>query len=141
MPCRSGSPHGVRGGVQSSPSPAPAPPVPGSHDNPPCAARIETATTTMAATPSEIWRFRLIPQPPLLAGRLLREAPVDQLFDKRLALELHQLNVALHPAIQREADLPRARKHLRVVDRRLVPQVVRTRRGQPLDDVRLRTVM
>src|SRR5687767_5842324 len=135
MPWRSGSPHGVLGGVQSSPSPVPAVRVPGIHDNPPCAARIDTAMTTMATTPSDTPSLRLITTPPL-AGGLLGKASVDQLFDKGLTLEFHQLNIALHPAIEREADLPGPRKDLRIVDGRLVPQVVRAHGRQAFDDVR-----
>src|SRR5688572_24184196 len=134
MPCRSGSPHGVLGGVHPSPSCALVVSEAGSHVSCPRAARTETATTATATTASEIRSLRLITTPPLTNG-LLREASVHQLFDKRLALEFHQLDVALHPAIERKADFPGSCKHLLVLDGRLVPQVVRAGGRQPFDDV------
>src|SRR3970282_747233 len=114
MPWRSGSPHGVLGAVHSS-APAVFPVNPaGSQVSRPRAIRIEAPTSTIARTPSEIRSRRLIGLPPVtityrlpatdyqLDGRLLRKSSVHELFDERLTLEFHQLDIALHPAIQRE---------------------------------------
>src|SRR5438552_5942087 len=49
---------------------------------------------------------------------------IDELFRELHTLEFQGLDVRLHASIQRHADLPRTRKHLRVVDRGLVDQMV-----------------
>src|SRR5437899_12904930 len=49
---------------------------------------------------------------------------IDELFRELHALEFQGLNVRLHTSIQRHADLPGSREHLRVLDRGLVHQMV-----------------
>src|SRR5262245_65979436 len=60
--------------------------------------------------------------------RLLRRLPlqiaVEQLLREFDALEFEQLGVRLQPAVERHADRPGPRKRLRVLDPRLVVEVV-----------------
>src|SRR5688572_2142562 len=66
---------------------------------------------------------------------LLAELPEQKLLGERDTLEFQQLEVGLHPAVERESNLPRPRVHLGVFDRRFVHQVVRAGRRVALDDV------
>src|SRR6266516_1751044 len=63
--------------------------------------------------------------------------PVHQLFDKRHTVELDELNIRLHPAIEREAHLPRPCKDLGVLDSRFVLDMVRTDRRVAFDHVEI----
>src|SRR5712692_1819862 len=58
--------------------------------------------------------------------RLPAEPSVQQLFREWYALEFQGLSVLFHAAIEGEAHLPGASKHLRVLDRGFVREVVRT---------------
>ena len=58
------------------------------------------------------------------SSRLLAKVPVHQLFRERHALVFHQLHVRFAAAVERHLDLPRLRKHLRVLDRRFVVERV-----------------
>src|SRR6266705_6526865 len=49
---------------------------------------------------------------------------IDELFRELYALEFQGLDVRLHTSIQRHADFPRTRKHLRILNRGLVHQMV-----------------
>src|SRR5437867_6297077 len=49
---------------------------------------------------------------------------IHELFGELHALEFQGLDVRLHTSIQRHSDLPRTRKHLRILDRGLVHQMV-----------------
>ncbi len=62
--------------------------------------------------------------------------PVDLLFRVRLALELEQAEVLVDDPIERHANRPRPREHGRVVDRRLVLQVIRREQPVALRDAR-----
>src|SRR2546425_5526392 len=63
----------------------------------------------------------------LLRRRLIEsERRVQQLFHERHAIELDELNILLHPAIEWEAHLPGSREPPRVLDRRFVQKVLRT---------------
>src|SRR5947207_14926083 len=53
------------------------------------------------------------------------ERRIEQLLHKRHAVELDELDVLLHPAIEGEAHLPGAREHLRVFDSGFVNEVLR----------------
>src|SRR5207244_12929256 len=59
-------------------------------------------------------------------ARPFAEGPEQQVFRERHALEFHELDVLLHASIERHADLPGSCKHLRVLDRGFVQQMVRT---------------
>src|SRR5215471_7632192 len=63
------------------------------------------------------------------------ELPVQQVFSPWHAFVFEQLNVLLDAAIEREADLPRPRVDVWILDRRLVHHVIRADRGIALDDV------
>src|SRR5687767_12291295 len=56
--------------------------------------------------------------------RLLAQIAVHQFLHELDALELQQLRVRLDAPIQRHADLPRPRERTRILQRRLVPDVV-----------------
>src|SRR4029453_10215298 len=66
---------------------------------------------------------------------LFAELAEQKFLGERNALEFEKLNALLHPAIEREADLPRTREHVRVFDGRFVHHVIRAHRRVPLDDV------
>src|SRR6202140_312483 len=70
-----------------------------------------------------------------LLHRPLAQMAVQHLFGELDALELEQLCVLLDAYVQRHADLPRPRKHLVVLDRGLVIDVVRAGHRETLDDV------
>src|SRR3979490_398380 len=53
-------------------------------------------------------------------SQLLPVWAIQQFFDEFRAAEFHQSWVFLGVTVKRHANLPRARKHLRVVDRRFV---------------------
>src|SRR5690349_2620780 len=99
MPCRSGSPHGVRGSCWPVGFPWPATVA---------AARITIATVGNL--------------------RLFLEIAIHQLFDKLYALVFEELRVFLHAAIERHAHLPRARKDLWILDGDVVLQHVAAHR-------------
>src|SRR5204863_469593 len=61
-----------------------------------------------------------------------------QLLDELDALEFHQLRVPLDAAIQREADLPRLRERIGILDRRLVHQVILRDARVTLGDLQFR---
>src|SRR4030095_11921911 len=65
---------------------------------------------------------------------------VHQFFNKRHAVELDELNIRLHTAIEREAYFPRARKHLGILNCRFVLEVVRTQRPVALDHMEIRAM-
>ena len=67
-------------------------------------------------------------------ARRLSQVSVHQLFDELDALEFHQLRVAVVPSIERQLNLPGARKHLGILDRDLVVDHVRTDRREPLHE-------
>src|SRR2546425_4369465 len=71
----------------------------------------------------------------LLVSGLLPQRPVHQFLDELDALELEKLCALVLPAIERHPNLPRPRKHLRVLDRDLVVEHVRAHGREPLDDV------
>src|SRR6202171_6402898 len=48
--------------------------------------------------------------------------PVDQIFGERHTLELHELRVLVHAAIQRETHFPGPRKYFRIFDCRFVAE-------------------
>src|SRR5436309_11280656 len=60
---------------------------------------------------------------------------IYELFRKLDTLELQGLDVRLHTPIQRHSDLPGTRKHLRILDRGLVHQMIRRQRRVALDDM------
>src|SRR5438046_3321416 len=64
--------------------------------------------------------------------RLLAKRSEQQLLGERDAFEFEELNVFFHSTIERKADLPRPREHLRILDRGLVHEVVRTDGGVAL---------
>src|SRR4030095_10921018 len=66
---------------------------------------------------------------------LLAELPEQELLGERHTLELEQLDVGLHPAIEGEPDLPRTREDLGVFNGGFVHHVVRAGRRVALDDV------
>src|SRR5262245_22503401 len=68
------------------------------------------------------------------------KGPVHQLFDKRHTVEFDELNIRLYTAIEREADFPRPRKHLGILNRRFVLEVVRTQRPVAFDHMKVRAV-
>src|SRR5262245_24071231 len=80
-------------------------------------------------------RNRRLIAPSLAPLRWLAEFPVQQLLGERHALELEELNLLFHPSIEREADLPRPREHLRILDGGFVHQVIRADGRVALDDV------
>src|SRR5262249_62252162 len=74
----------------------------------------------------------------LLRPRLVQaERLVHHLFDKRDAIELDELHVRLHPTVQRKAHLPGPRKHLWILDRGFVLDVIRADWLVALDDMKL----
>src|SRR5262245_28490147 len=68
-----------------------------------------------------------------LSGDALAQMTVDTLLDVRDAVERDELRVLLHAAINRQADLPGPREHVRVFNRRVVLEMLRARRGDALD--------
>src|SRR5881396_2285127 len=70
---------------------------------------------------------RAQPSTKCLPARRLVEANriVHQLFHERNAVELDELNIFLHTAVEREANLPGSCKDIRVLDGRLILDVVR----------------
>src|SRR6516225_7565053 len=70
--------------------------------------------------------------------RFLREVAIQQLLGELLALELEQLCVRLDVPVERQADRPRPRVDRGVLERRLVPKMIRTLRDVALDDVQRR---
>src|SRR5690606_41900456 len=63
----------------------------------------------------------------------LLEVAIEQLFGELDACELEVLCMLLESAVKRHPDRPRSRERLRVLDRRFVVDVVRTRRRVALD--------
>src|SRR5258706_12090375 len=70
--------------------------------------------------------FRLSQVLPVLA--------IQQFFDEFRASEFHQPRVFLYMTVKRHVDLPRARKHLGIVDCRFVLENVGADRRIPLHD-------
>src|SRR6266542_2306378 len=75
-----------------------------------------------------------------LSSLLLRprrpQVAVEQFLSKRNAVELGELDGRLDAPVQRHTDLPRPRKHGRVLDRRLVPHVIRSGTPEPFHDMK-----
>src|SRR5262249_26885674 len=63
------------------------------------------------------------------------ECAVQKLFAERDAFEFGQLGVRLDVAVERQTDFPGSREDLRVLDGRLVLQVIRCHRGVALHHV------
>src|SRR5687768_14802072 len=72
---------------------------------------------------------------------LLAELAEQKLLGERHALELEQLHVRLHPAVEREPNPPRTREHLGVFDGRFIHHVVRAGRRVALDYAKHVTVI
>src|SRR5262245_6348233 len=68
----------------------------------------------------------------LLTSGLLLQVPVQQVFHKFDAPELHYHRVWLYPTVERQADLPGPGKRLRVLDCGLIVERIRAARGEPL---------
>src|ERR1700693_3716760 len=77
--------------------------------------------------------FSLIPQ---LLGRLLAELAVHQISHELNALEVQQLRVFLHVAVQRRADLPGPRKYFWVLNGGFIPKDAGTAGRVAFDDVK-----
>src|SRR5215469_1543585 len=119
MPCKSGWPSAVRGTVQVSAAPATW--VAGDVVWPARGAGASDATAiTRGRTGTEDVRRRRLMPPSCSLVRLLTQMAVHQLFHKLHAFEFQELSVLLQPPIERHADLPRPRKHLRVLDGGLI---------------------
>src|SRR5262249_966940 len=72
---------------------------------------------------------------PTLLTRLLLQLSIDYFFDKFHASKFENLCVLFLAAVERHAHLPRPRKHLRILDRHFVIQMVRTCGGEPFNDM------
>src|SRR5262245_25029967 len=111
MPCRSGLPSDVRGGVHvfaaaaAFAGDAGARPVGAcatiTTDNP-----AATIVASAAVETSERWLMEAS-----LTLRLLAKRAIQQLFGELHALEFQKLGIALDATIEGHADLPRAREH------------------------------
>ena len=118
LPCRSGWPSGVRGIVHGFASgrrgfrwrPHGA-----------CARRRRQAPAPSAPIMSASIASAC---PVVLLDGVLAQVAVHQLFDELDALELAEPRVLVDVPVERHADRPRPRERLRVVDRRLVLDVV-----------------
>src|SRR5690606_38054875 len=86
------------------------------------------ASAEAANTLSDIYRtsrWTIVPVTPALPavgsrrGLLRHQLTVQQLLGELDTVELEQPRVFLHAAVQRQADRPRLREGLRIVDRRL----------------------
>src|ERR1041384_3821152 len=124
MPCRSGLPSAVCGGVHVFPAVCPAAGT--------CASRAITTMTASAAKQVSERRpmgasFRLI-------TRLLPKTAVHQLFGELHALVLEQPRVLFDATIERHADLPGTREPLRIFNRRFIGERVGAARRVALDD-------
>src|SRR5258707_14157468 len=62
-------------------------------------------------------------------ARLFAEMPVDQVFDKFHAPEIHDLCTLFHTTIERHAHLPRSREYVRVLDGRFIQETIRNSGG------------
>src|SRR5690606_19913180 len=117
MPCRSGCPCGVRGGVYCSPG----------ND---WACRAGVAAASRATTQRRSFgRSAARPdKSPLAVGfafrafllRLLAQMPIQHLLGERYALELKQLHIRFDSTVEGQADPPWAGEDLRIVYCRLV---------------------
>src|SRR5215472_19265519 len=121
MPCRSGWPSAVRGTVQVAAAT-------GTGTN---AAKARTRGRTGIA---DLTNRRLM-RTSCSFARLPAQMAVHQLFNELHALEFQDLSVLFQPTIERHADLPRLRKHLRVLDGGLIGESVRGERRVAFDDV------
>src|SRR5262249_59156244 len=79
-------------------------------------------------------RSRPLPGPNLVVS--LPKVPVEHLFGEFDALELEQLEVLLRVLVERQLKLPRTREEFRILDGRLIVDVVGVRQVEALDDVR-----
>ena len=83
--------------------------------------------------PTPAAHVELLPQPHLIGSLLVFSE--DQILHELLALELAKLHVRLDAAVQRHADLPRTRVHVRILDRGLVPEVIGPGPRDAFDDM------
>src|SRR5688572_18046983 len=138
-PCRSGSPHGVRGteyveiGLETAGAGTCARKG-GTHTAP--AVKRPAASAPVSGVRITNWK------PEVPKTLLLLQVPVEQLFGELHALELEQLHVRLERAVERHAALPRPPERLRVRHRGFVDErVLALQRVTLLDRQRLGVVV
>src|SRR5258708_2967514 len=122
IPCRSGSPHGVFGGVHVS---AAGVVLAAGADGRVWPEARAPDMSTIATANAGVRDRELIASPSLV--RLLAQMPVEHFFGELYAFEFGQLCIHFLTPIKRQTDLPGARKDRFVIDGGLVVEVVRIR--------------
>jgi len=91
-----------------------------------------TAQTSDDSAAGQRCASRRVAHPGWLA---LVQRRIQQVLRKFDAVEIHELRICVHAAIERELHLPRPREHLRIFYRRFIHEMVRTYRRVPFNHV------